>query len=423
MFVSASFYALMLGRLGNHGVLTWLRWSCAALLSLLLLLDLVCPLPLPAAHDMTMLVVARDGTPLRAFADADGVWRYPALLEQVSPLYVQALLTYEDRMFWRHPGINPWGLLRAGGQWLSYGRIVSGGSTLTMQVARILESHGRTPWGKLRQLLRAVQLEVHLSKPEILQLYLERAPYGGAIQGVEAASWAYLGKSAARLSHAEAALLAVLPQSPSRLRPDRNPEAARHARDKVLARMAMLGVWSVEDVNDARLEPVVARALQPPMYAALLAQRLRAHQPRAARIVTTLDIDLQRTLEERVRTYFSPLPERTSAAVLVMDNQSLEARAYVGSVAFGDARRLGHVDMVQAWRSPGSTLKPFLYGMALDQGLIHSESLLIDVPQHFGDYRPGNFDAVFNGPIGVASALRQSLNVPAVDLLERIGLA
>lgn len=319
--------------------------------------------------------------------------------------------------------MNPWALLRAGGLWLRYGHVVSGGSTLTMQAARILEPHGRTPWGKLKQLLRAVQLEVHLSKRQILQLYLERAPYGGTIQGVEAASWAYLGKSAARLSHAEAALLAVLPQSPSRLRPDRNPQLARQARDKVLARMAVLGVWSSEEVKDARLEPVVARALQPPMYAALLAQRLRVQRPHAARIVTTLDIDLQRTLEERVSTYFSPLPERTSAAVLVMDNQSLEARAYVGSVTFGDAKRLGHVDMVRAWRSPGSTLKPFLYGMALDQGLIHSESLLVDAPQHFGDYRPGNFDAAFTGPIGASSALRQSLNVPAVDLLERIGPA
>lgn len=180
----------MFGRLRDDRALTWLRWSCAGLLSLLLLLDVLCPLPLPTSHDMALLVVARDGTPLRAFPDADGVWRYPAQLGQVSPLYVQALLTYEDRMFWRHPGVNPWALLRAGGLWLRYGHVVSGGSTLTMQAARILEPHGRTPWGKLKQLLRAVQLEVHLSKRQILQLYLERAPYGGTIQGVEAASWA-----------------------------------------------------------------------------------------------------------------------------------------------------------------------------------------------------------------------------------------
>ncbi|MFA1289738.1 penicillin-binding protein 1C [Xanthomonas axonopodis pv. nakataecorchori] len=403
--------------------LRWLRLSAAALLSVMLLLDLAFPLPLPKSRDTSTLVVARDGTPLRAFADRHGVWRYPATPQSVSPLYLQALLNYEDRWFWRHPGVNPWGLLRAGGQWIGQGHIVSGGSTLTMQVARILDPHTRTPWGKAKQLLRALQLEAHLSKHEILMLYLERAPYGGTIEGVEAASWAYLGKPARALSHAEAALLAVLPQSPSRLRPDRHPEAAQRARDKVLDRMVELGVWSRAQVDDARIEPVVTRSLKPPLHAALLAQRLHSAQPRAARIVTTLDVELQRTLEERVSTYFSQLPERTSAALLVVDNATMEARAYVGSASFGDRKRLGHVDMVQAWRSPGSTLKPFLYGMALDDGLIHSESLLVDAPQSFGDYRPGNFDAAFNGPVSAATALRLSLNVPAVDLLDRIGPA
>ena len=386
-------------------------------------LDLAFPLPLPDTRGAGGVVVARDGTPLRAFADRGGVWRHPTTPEQVSPLYLQALIGYEDRWFWSHPGINPIALARAGWQWLRNGHVVSGGSTLTMQVARLLDPHSRSVWGKVRQLARAVQLEVHLSKREILTLYLDRAPYGGTIEGIEAASWAYLGKPASRLSHAEAALLAVLPQSPSRLRPDRAPERARIARDKVLARMAGQGIWSKQDVEDARIEPVVARALQPPHYAALLAQRLRDADPDAPRIRSTLDIDLQRMLEDRVATYFSDLPPRTSAALLVIDNATLEARAYVGSVAFADKDRLGHVDMVKAWRSPGSTLKPFLYGLALDDGLIHSESLLVDAPQSFGDYRPGNFDMAFNGPIAASEALRLSLNVPAVDLLDRVGPA
>jgi len=403
-----------------------LRWGTVALLASLLLLDLLFPLPLPTRRDASVLVTARDGSPLRAFADAEGVWRYPTMPEQVSPLYLQALLGYEDRWFWRHPGINPVALLRAGAQMLGSRRIVSGGSTLTMQVARIIDPglHGartRTPWGKLRQLLRALQLEAHLSKREILALYLERAPFGGTIEGVEAASWAYLGKPAARLSHAEAALLAVLPQAPSRLRPDRAPDAARVARDKLLARLTSIGAWTRAQVDEARIEPVVSRRLRPPMDAALLAQRLRNAHPAASRIASTLDPALQRTLEERVAGYFSDLPPRTSAALLVVDNATLEARAYVGSVAFGDKQRLGDVDMVQAWRSPGSTLKPFLYGMALDDGLIHSESLLIDAPQSFSGYRPSNFDAAFNGPVGVAEALRLSLNVPAVELLDRVG--
>lgn len=402
-------------------LLPWLRWGTVAVLVTVLVLDLAFPPPLPKTRDTSTLVTARDGTPLRAFADRDGVWRYPASVDTVSPLYLQALLSYEDRWFWKHPGVNPWALARAAGQLVRHGRVVSGGSTLTMQVARMLDRHSRTPWGKAKQMLRAVQLEAHLSKREILTLYLERAPFGGTIEGVEAASWAYLGKPASRLSHAEAALLAVLPQSPSRLRPDRHPDAARLARDKVLQRMADLGVWSSAEVEDARIEPVVARALQPPLQAALLAERLRRAHPQAAQIASTLDAGLQRTLEERVQSYFSTLPPRTSAALLVVDNATMEARAYVGSVAFGDRERLGHVDMVQAWRSPGSTLKPFLYGLALDDGLIHSESLLVDAPQAFHGYRPGNFDAAFNGPVSAADALRLSLNVPAVDLLDRVG--
>ena len=405
-------------------LLPWLRWGAVAFLVAALVLDLAFPPPLPRASGSASVVTAADGTPLRAFADDAGVWRYPAAPASVSPLYLQALLNYEDRWFRRHPGVNPLALLRAAGQWLRNGGIVSGGSTLTMQVARILDGGDtRSVAGKLRQIARAMQLEARLSKEQILQLYLERAPFGGTIEGVEAASWAYLGKPASRLSHAEAALLAVLPQAPSRLRPDRHPEASRAARDKVLARMQALGVWTAEQVEDARVEPVVVRSLQVPVHAALLAQRLRQAHPGAQHIATTLDADLQRALEERVTAYFAALPPRTSAALLVVDNASMEARAYVGSMAFGDRERLGHVDMVRAWRSPGSTLKPFLYGMALDDGLIHSESLLVDAPQDFGGYRPGNFGEAFNGPVGAATALRLSLNVPAVDLLDRVGPA
>ncbi|HEY2344578.1 MAG TPA: transglycosylase domain-containing protein [Xanthomonadaceae bacterium] len=440
--------------------LRWTGWAAVALVALACALDRLYPLPLPDAGDASVIVVARDGTPLRAFANRDGIWRYPATPEQVSPLYVQALLAYEDRWFWKHPGVNPFALARSAWQWSRYRRVVSGGSTITMQVARIIDPPApgseRSVGAKLRQILRAFQLEAHLSKRQILTLYLDRAPFGGTIQGVEAASWAYLGKPSQKLSHAEAALLAVLPQTPSRLRPDRHAQYARVARDKLMQRMVDLHVWTAAEAADARIEPVITRRLQQPMLAALLSERLRgdaerarfaacrkAHPERFAasvandaggdadapacrdvtgqqRIVSTIDAGLQKTLEARVGSYFASLPERTSAALLVVDNTTLEARAYVGSVAFGDIPRLGHVDMVRAWRSPGSTLKPFLYGLAMDDGLIHSESLLVDAPQSFGDYRPGNFDASFNGPVGAAEALRLSLNVPAVDLLDRV---
>ncbi len=407
----------------------WRRWlrrlgvSLVVILLAALMLDQLFPLPLPDPDRGSTVVLARDGSPLRAFADDEGIWSYPVSLEDVSPLYLEALVGYEDRWFWHHPGINPIAALRALGQMAVNRRIVSGGSTLTMQVARILEPHSRSFVGKLRQSLRALQLEAHLSKREILELYLDNAPFGGTLQGVEAASWAYLGHSAKQLSHAEAALLAVLPQAPSRLRPDREAAAARAARDKVLDRMDTLDVWTAAEVKDARIESVVARTLQPPLSAALLARRLHNDHPHQRRIETTIDIELQRSVQDRVSNYLARLPERTSAALLVVDNRDLTTLAYVGSALFGDEARLGHVDMVRAWRSPGSTLKPFLYGLALDDGLIHSESLLIDAPQSFGGYRPGNFDSAFNGPVGAAEALRLSLNVPAVDLLDRVGAA
>jgi penicillin-binding protein 1C len=409
----------------GHGSLRWLKRLTIATLvlaALTVLLDRVFPLPLPDATGSSV-VLASNGTPLRAFPDRDGVWRYPVTPDQVSPLYIEALLGYEDRWFRWHPGINPLSLARAFAQLLRHGHIVSGGSTLTMQVASLLEPHSRSVLGKVHQMLRALQLEAHLSKRGILTLYLDQAPFGGTIEGVEAASWAYLGKPASRLSHAEAALLAVLPQAPSRLRPDRHAARARAARDKLLGRMAALGIWTPAVVRDAKIEAVAARSLHPPLTAALLARRLHAADPRTRRIRTTIDAGLQRALEARLGDYLAHLPGRTSAALLVVENRTLATRVYIGSGAFGSEARLGHVDMVQAWRSPGSTLKPFLYGLALDDGLIDSESLLIDAPQSFGGYRPGNFDSAFAGPVGAADALRESLNVPAVELLDRVGPA
>ncbi len=402
----------------------WLRRIAIALGALALIalaLDRLFPLHLPPPDGGSTVVLARDGTPLRAFADSDGVWRYPASVDAVSPLYLKALLGYEDRWFYRHPGVNPYALARGMAGGLLHGRIVSGGSTLTMQVARIINPIPHTVGGKAIQILRALQLEAHLSKRQILDLYLNHAPFGGPIEGVEAASWAYLGKPAKNLSRAEAALLAVLPQAPSRLRPDRHPEAARAARDKVLSRLRDEGIWTARQVRDARIEPVVARSLRAPLSAALLAERLHREQPGERRITTTIDANLQRAAEDRVSSYLARLPQHTSAALLVVDNASHEARVYLGTSDFADPDRHGYIDMVQAPRSPGSTLKPFLYGLALDDGLITSESLLVDAPQDFGGYRPGNFDEAFSGPVGVAEALQRSLNVPAVDVLDRVG--
>ncbi len=381
--------------------------------------DRLFPLPLPE-DDLARVVLAEDGTPLWRFADHDGVWRYPVSPAEVSPYYLEALLTYEDRWFYRHPGVNPLALGRAAWQNLRSGRVLSGGSTLSMQVARLLDPHARSYAGKLKQLWRTAQLEWHLSKDEILTLYLNRAPFGGTLQGVAAASWAYLGKSPRQLTRAEAALLVVLPQAPSRLRPDRHPERAQAARDKVLKRLSGFEVWPQGAIKDALEEPVLLAPRQEPRLAPLLARRLNtAGSPPLIR--TTLDAALQRRLEDLLLGWRARLPERTSAAILVVEQPSMAVRAYLGSVDLGDARRFGHVDMINAVRSPGSTLKPFLYGMALDEGLIHSESLLQDVPRRYGDYRPGNFAAGFSGAVSASEALASSLNLPAVQLLEAYG--
>ena len=397
-------------------------WTTSGLLlmvALLWLADRLWPLPLPK-DDLARVVLAEDGTPLWRFADANGVWRYPVQTDEVSPYYLEALLTYEDRWFYQHPGVNPLALGRAAWQNLSGGRVLSGGSTLSMQVARLLDPHERTLPGKLRQLWRTAQLEWHLSKDQILNLYLNRAPFGGTLQGVAAASWAYLGKSPQQLTRSEAALLAVLPQAPSRLRPDRHPERAQAARDKVLRRLAEYQVWPQAAVDEALEEPLLLAPRLEPSLAPLLARRLnRPHSPPLIR--TTLDASLQRRLEDLLLGWRARLPDHTSAAIIVVETETMAVRAYLGSVDINDARRFGHVDMINALRSPGSTLKPFLYGMAMDAGLIHSESLLQDVPRRYGDYRPGNFSMGFSGPVSASSALALSLNLPAVQLLEAYG--
>ena len=400
----------------------WARRLGLTLLGMLLCgvtLDRLFPLPQRGhGNDFTAVVVTRDGTLLRAFPDSNHVWRYPVRYDQVSPRYIDALTHYEDRYFWWHPGINPLALLRAFAQWAHYGHIVSGGSTLTMQVARIIDPTPHTLSGKLRQILRAFQLELHYSKREILEIYLNYAPMGGVLEGVEAASRTYLGKPSARLTPAEAALLTVLPQTPSRLRPDRFASTAQTARNKVIERMR--GVWPNTTIDEALAEPLVVLHQHDSGLAPLLAYRVHATYPARETVTTTLDADAQRMVELLLLDRASQLPPHVSAAALVMDNRDLSVVAYAGSVDFTDGKRFPWVDMARATRSPGSTLKPFLYGMALDDGLIHSESLLIDAPQSFHGYAPGNFGQAFSGPVSASEALVRSLNVPAVQVLDHV---
>ncbi len=394
-------------------------------LLLFLAVDQLLPLAQPFSQQQqdkfARLIVAQDGTPLRAFADKQGVWRYPVSLHEVSPRYIDTLLAYEDRWFWYHPGINPFSMLRAASQNLYYGRVISGGSTLTMQVARILDPHKRTFSGKLKQMFRALQLEWHHSKSQILTLYLNLAPFGGPLEGVQAASYAYLSKPVKELSLAEAALLSVLPQSPSRFRPDRHPLRATRARNKVLDRLHSFGYLSREQLEDAKLELVIPQLEASPMLAPILAERLKRRVPRGAILTTTIDANLQANLESLLQGYTRRLPDKSSAAVLVVNHHDMAVKAYVASADFFDSERYGQVDMIRAVRSPGSTLKPFLYAMALDQGLISSHSMLMDEAIQLAAYRPKNFTDNFSGAVSMSEALQRSLNVPAIQVLQFLG--
>jgi penicillin-binding protein 1C len=385
-----------------------------------LLIDRLQPVDL-LPENAARVVLDNRGEPLRAFADSRGEWRYPITLEQVSPYYLEALITYEDRWYRYHFGVNPFSLARAAWQWLRHGRIVSGGSTLSMQVARIRYPATSGIAAKIRQIFRALQLEWHYSKDEILTYYINHAPFGGTLQGVEAASRSYFGYPCAQLTRAQAALLAVLPQAPSRYRPDRYPARAQQQRDKVLDRMARFGTLTREAAADAKLETVAAGPPTLKALAPLLSRRLADAYPDADLIPTFVDRDIQRRLEAIARQRVRWLPEHASLAILVTEHGSGRVLAYLGSADMTNRERFGYIDMVSAERSPGSTLKPFIYGLAMDAGLIHSESLLMDAPLRFGDYRPQNFSRGFSGPVSTRTALQQSLNIPAVQVLERLG--
>lgn len=364
-------------------------------------------------------VVARDGMLLRPFLSRDGYWRLKTSVAVVDPRYLTLLKAYEDKRFGEHFGVDPLAVARAGFQLAATGRIVSGASTLTMQAARLLEP-GRTRGflTKLRQMARAIQLEERYSKDQILSIYLTLAPFGGNLEGVRAASLAYFGKEPGQLDLSEAATLVALPQSPEHLRPDRHALRARVARDKVLARMTEDGVVSRGDAQVAMREGVASQRLAMPLIAPHLAARL-AHKGRSPRIVTTLDAKLQTALERMARNEQSYVSDGGGLAIVVADNRTHAVLAYVGGTDYWGAS--GQIDLAQRVRSPGSSLKPFIYGLAFDDLILHPKSMMVDQPVNFGDYAPRDFSGGFQGAVTATDALRESLNVPAVMVLDRIG--
>jgi penicillin-binding protein 1C len=406
----------------------WLKRVAAAgaaaalvLLVAAVALDRLFPPDLSRLSDQSALVVDSDGRLLTPFTARDGSWRLPVTADQVDARYRQMLVAYEDKRFERHWGVDPLALARALGQWASAGHVISGASTLTMQTVRLLEPRPRTIGAKLIEMARALQLEWRYDKRAILGMYLTLAPYGGNLEGVRAASLFYFGKEPDRLTDAEAALLVALPQSPEALRPDRHAAGALAARGRVLARMASIGLLSAQSVAEAAAQPVPAERRPAVHLAAHLAERLRAADPDSPLIRTSIDGGLQTQLEALARRYQLKLEEGATIALLVVENSGRKVRAYVGSGDYFDSGRLGQNDLVQAVRSPGSTLKPFIYGLAFDDLLIHPETIVVDRPMRFGDYAPENFDKRYRGQLTAREALQLSLNLPAVALLDRLG--
>jgi penicillin-binding protein 1C len=380
--------------------------------------DVANPPDLSRYNNVSPEVVDRKGVLLRAFLTHDGYWRMRTAAHEVSPRYLTLLKDYEDKRFDFHFGVDPAALVRAALQYAGAGHIVSGGSTLTMQVARLLEPRPKGIGTKLIQMVRALQLEERYSKDEILSMYLTLAPFGGNIEGVRVASLTYFGKEPAQIDLAEAALLVALPQSPVKQRPDRHAIRAEAGRNKVLSRVVSDGVVSAGDARIAMLEGVPFARQAMPLSAPHLAARL-VKKSKSLRIVTTIDADLQGAIERMTaqeQTYFD---DGASLAAVVVENRTRRVLAYVGGTNFWGAA--GQIDLATRARSPGSALKPFIYGLAFDDLVLHPSSMMQDEPTMFGDYAPKDFEGTFQGAVTARDALRMSLNVPAVMVLDRVG--
>ncbi len=387
-------------------------------------LDRAFPPPLPERITVSAEVLDRDGPLLRAFATPDGYWRLATDLDRVDKPFLDMLVAYEDKRFWDHRGIDFLAIGRAALQFATSGHIVSGGSTLSMQLARLIEPReSRNLAAKLRQVLRALQIERRLSKREILERYLTLAPYGGNLEGVRAASLAWFDKEPKRLTVAESALLVALPQLPEKRRPDRNPVAARAARDRVLARMVAAGKLDQREAARAAVDAVPAKRHPLPALAPHLAYAALRKAGDGPAPQLTIRKSVQQGLEAVARSAAKRLGPKLSVAMVLADSRTGDILGEVGSANYFDASRSGWIDMTRVLRSPGSTLKPFIYGLAFEQGLVAQQTLIEDSPADFSGYRPKNFDMAYQGDVSIRQALQLSLNVPAIRVLDAVGPA
>jgi penicillin-binding protein 1C len=385
----------------------------------LVALDVAFPPDMRWANQASSVALDRNGAWLRALPVEHGRWRIRADLDRTDRAFLKRLVRTEDARFWLHPGVDPISAARAAVVALVTGHARSGASTLTMQTARLLEPRPRTLGSKLIECLRAFQLEERLSKRRILALYLTLAPYGGNLEGVRAASLAYFGHEPESLTPGEQALLIALPQSPEARRPDRKPNAAAKARLQVAEKLVRTRSFTAQMARDADAEPIPRRQAFPALAWQAAGELARTAPEQQASVVTTLDSALQRRLEAMAASAAAAQGSDNTAAILVVEIKTRAVRAAVASA--GLDRPGGWVDMTRALRSPGSTLKPFIYGFAFDDGVAAPDTLIDDEPRRFADYQPENFDKAFHGKVTAREALTHSLNVPAVATLEKIG--
>ena len=406
----------------------WRIWSwrvlrtAAGAVILFILLD--CLFPVNTRIDYAPLVTSRDGEVLHAFLTKDQQWRFETGLSEITPELRTAIIFKEDKHFYRHFGINPLAVGRAAFNNLFHLKRTSGASTITMQVARMLAPKRRTYLNKLLEMFRALQLETHYSKDEILQLYLNLVPYGSNIQGVKAASLLYFNKSPDQLSLAELTALSVIPNRPNYLVMGKDNARIIIARNRWLQRFDKAHLFPPATIQDALTEPLTAARHAAPNAAPQLSWRLRFAHPGELQLPSSIDSRMQLKTEQLTYNYVQTLKLQGvhNAAALIVDNRTGAICAYIGSPDFTDRAHQGQVDGVKALRSPGSTLKPFLYGLAYDAGIATPQCIVPDVPINLSGYTPENYDLQFRGPVTIEEALRQSLNIPAIKTLQRVGV-
>ncbi|MEL7200726.1 MAG: penicillin-binding protein 1C [Pseudomonadota bacterium] len=388
----------------------------------ILLLDRVFPPPLARLADQGIIVRDHQGQWVHGFTNEAGRWQFAADLSKIDPAFIEELIAIEDQRFYDHPGVDGQALIRAMINGVRAGRIVSGASTITMQTARLLEPRPRTLTAKAIEMIRALQLERRLTKEEILSAYLTLAPYGSNIQGVHAASLIWFQRPPTYLTPAQRALLIALPQAPEARRPDRRGKSAKRARNKILDKIVSTGLLSAEDARQAARDRVPTERHPLPRAAWHLAHQTANDpdwQPGALNDRLTLDLTLQRRAQAMLATYLGQGDDAVTGAIIIVENKSRAVRALVGSS--GLERPGGWNDLTRAVRSPGSTLKPFIYAMAFDDGSLAPDQVINDMPRSFQGYRPENFDRTFRGEVRIRDALQHSLNIPAVLALDQVG--